>query len=520
IHRAQQPAMIEQPLWRATELPRFPARDLPNHVDVIIVGGGVTGLTAAVLLKMAGRRVAVFERERIGAGESGNTSAHLTYVTDLRLGDLSKRFGRDIAQLVWHGGETAIDLIETLVAELRIDCEFQRVPGFLYAALSGEKDERDDMRKEFELATALGFSAQFHRKGPIRGLPAVSYADQALFHPLRYISGLARAVDGDGSFVFEEAEFAEALDDPMAAIVNGQNITCDRLIVATHVPLMGLTGLVSATLFQTKLYPYSSYVVGARVPRTLAPGLYSDTSDPYYYLRLHDTGSDDLYAIFGGADHKTGKVDDTESCYAQVEKTLGKIFPKIVLERRWSGQVIETSDGLPYIGQTADKQFVATGYAGNGLTFGTLAGIMAHDWVLGHGNHWCDVLDPHRKPITTGLTTLIRENVDYPLHFILDRLRRDRSDDLTAVPRGEGKVLKVDGKPTAVHRTDAGELVMLSAVCTHLGCLVRWNKAERTWDCPCHGSRFTPEGLVLGGPAEEPLEPIQSKSTAKRAAEA
>lgn len=503
--------MIEQSLWRSIKTPSLPAHDLPSHVDVVVVGAGITGLTAAYLLKKTGKRVAVLERERLGSGDTGNTSAHLTHVTDLRLSDLRKRFGKDVAQLVWHGGEAAIDLIETLVSELQIDCGFQRVPGFLYAAIDGEKDESENMREEFELAIELGFSAQFHHKGPIRGLPAVSYADQAIFHPLRYAAALAQAVEGDGSIVCEQSEFAEALDDPMAVIVNGRTITCDHLIIATHVPLMGLTGLVSATLFQTKLYPYSSYVLGARITRSsLAPGLYSDTSDPYYYLRLHDAG-DHLYAIFGGADHKTGQSENTEQCYAQVAKTLGKILPAAEVERRWSGQVIETSDGLPYIGQTAARQFVATGYAGNGLTFGTLAGIMAHDWVLGRGNPWCDVLDPHRKALTSGLTTFIGENVDFPVRFILDRLRRDRTSAVSSVARGDGKVLTVAGKPTAVHRTESGKLIMVSAVCTHLGCHVRWNKAEQTWDCPCHGSRFTPEGLVLGGPAEEPLERITKR---------
>ena len=512
--------MIEQSYWRSASLPRYPMRELTQHVDVVVIGGGITGLTAAYLLKRVGKRVAVFERERIGSGETGNTSAHLTYVTDMRLGELSKRFDKRTAQLVWQGGETAIDVIETIVTELQIDCGFQRVPGFLFAAIDGGKDEEDHMKEEHELATELGFPSQFHKKGPIRGLPSVSYPDQALFHPLRYLDGLARAINGDGSFVCEQAEFSEALDDPMAVIVNGENLTCESLIIATHVPLMGLTGLVSATLFQTKLYPYSSYVVGARLPLgSLAPGSYNDTSDPYFYLRVHNM-QDHAYAIFGGADHKTGQEEDTESCYKTVEKTLGKILPLAVVERRWSGQVIETTDGLPYIGETAKNQFVATGFGGNGLTFGTLAGIMAHDFVRGHSNPWADVLDPLRKPITTGLTTLLSENVDYPVRFILDRLRRDRTSSVSSVARGDGKVLTIKGKPTAVHRTESGEVMMLSPVCTHMGCHVRWNKAEQTWDCPCHGSRFTPDGLVLGGPAEEPLERVDSATDQKQRAEA
>lgn len=497
-------ALLEQSLWRSISAPRFPGR-LPKHVDVGIIGGGITGLTAAFLLKKAGKTVAVFEREHVGSGETGNTSAHVTNVTDLGLTELVKRFGKDAARLTWQGGAMAIDLIETNVEQLNIDCDFHRVPNFVFEALHTEKDETDWLRDEAEAANDLGFAAQFLRSGPIKSKPAVAYANQAIIHPLAYILGLARAVHGDGSFVCEESELAEVLEEPMTLNVNGENVTCKHLVIATHVPLMGLTGLVSATLLQTKLYPYSTYVIGARVPPdVLAPGLYNDTSDPYYYLRLHNAGNH-RYAVFGGADHKTGQVDDPEACYRQVLRALLDIIPDAVPERRWSGQVIETSDGLPYIGETAEGQFAATGYTGNGLTFGTLAGLMAHDYVLGRKNPWQDVFAPDRKNLRAGLTTVLAENVDYPVHFILDRLRQE-SGGVESVAPGDGRVLSIGGKRVAVHRTPSGELLEVSAVCTHMGCLVRWNKAEATWDCPCHGSRFTPEGLVLGGPAEEPLE--------------
>jgi len=379
----------------------------------------------------------------------------------------------------------------------------------LTAALYDGADQCDEIRAEHAAAVELGFDAQFLSAGPLLGRPAVQYSNQAIFHPVAYLSALARAVHGDGSYVFDRAEFSEPIEDPLAVIVNGENVTCDYLIIATHVPLMGLTGLLSATLFQTKLYPYSSYVLGARIPRDAAePGVYSDTSDPYYYLRVHDTGSQ-RYAIFGGADHKTGHVEDTAACYAQVERTLKKIFPAAAIERRWSGQVIETNDGLPYIGSTADRQFVATGFAGNGLTFGTLAGMMARDFVQEASNPWQALLDPKRKRLdAASLTTLLGENVDYPARFVLDRLRKDRRAEVRNVAPGEGRVIQRNGKSVAVHRTESGDVILVSAVCTHLGCHVRWNRAEQTWDCPCHGSRFTPEGLVLGGPAEEPLERI------------
>lgn len=504
--------MIDESLWRALSIPRFGASDLPDRVDVVIVGAGITGLTAAYLLKQAGKRVAVFDREHVGAGETGNTSAHLTYDTDAWLTDLAEHFGRDAARLVWEGGAAAIDLIETNTHALAIDCGFQRVPGFLCSRFFGDESRGSDSKAlldEATLASELGFAAQYLNHGPITGRPAVSFADQALFHPLAYLAGLARAVDGDGSFVRDMAEVGEVIQDPLAVIVNGKTISCDDIVIATNVPIVGATNLLSATLFQTKLYPYSPYVIGARVGDDApAPGLYNDTSDPYFFLRIHEQNGD-RYAIFGGEDHKTGQEPDTESRYARLEQALLELIPSARIERRWTGQVVETSDGLPFIGRTTDHQYIATGYSGNGLTFGTLAGIMLRDAITGNANPWRELFDPHRKASSLdALATLVTENVDYPYYFIADRLRRHAKDGVESVAPGKGKVLTLDGKRVACSRSSEGELTKVSAVCTHMGCLVRWNDAESTWDCPCHGSRFTPEGLVIGGPAEAPLEPI------------
>ncbi len=496
------------PLWQDLNVPRFPLAQLPRSTDVLIVGAGITGLTAALLLKRAGKRVVVVEKQRIGAGESGHTSAHLTYVTDETLTTLIDRFGRDAAERAWRGGQIAIDLIESNVEALGIDCGFRRVPGFLFAAMDGEKDESSELRKEAEAATNLGFAARYVERGPVLSRPAVMYADQAVFHPLAYVSALARAVHGDGSLVCEEAEATEFAEDPHRATVNGHELEFGHVVIATHVPLVGLRSTLGATFFQTKLYPYSTYVVGARMPRgTLAPGLYNDTADPYHYLRVHET-PDGRYAIFGAADHKTGKEEDTEARFQEVERALHRILPEATIDRRWSGQVIETNDGLPFIGFTAERQFVATGFAGNGLTFGTLAGIMARDAVLDERNPWQEILDPGRKTIVGGLGTLVRENLDYPYHLVADRLRQARAATADDIAPGDGRVIRLGGRHVACHRTDKGELKMVDAVCTHMGCLVRFNQAERTWDCPCHGSRFTVEGDVIGGPAEEALEKI------------
>jgi glycine/D-amino acid oxidase-like deaminating enzyme/nitrite reductase/ring-hydroxylating ferredoxin subunit len=501
--------MTRTSYWQQASMQAFPPRTLPRRVDVIVVGGGITGLTAAHLLKSSGKRVALFEKDRIGSGETARTSAHLTHVTDVTLTDLVKRFGDDAARLVWSGGETAIDLIESQVETLGIDCGFQRVPNFLSAKFNRDGERDEDLEAEAATARRLGFAARYETSGPIAGRPAVAYPDQAIFHPLQYLDGLARAVDGDGSMVAEQSEVMEVIDDPLTVVVNGEPIECDYLVIATHAPLMGKSGVVRATLFQTKLYPYSTYVVGARLPKgAMRPLLCSDTDDPYYYLRVHED-EEGPYAIFGGADHKTGQADDTARCFDDVERMLLRLIPDATVDRRWSGQVIETSDGLPFMGETSEQQFVATGYAGNGLTFGTLAGLMAHDAALGVGNPWRELFEPTRKDVRA-LGTIVAENIDYPLHFIADRLRRRSGTTSEALRAGEGALLSLDGQRVAAYRTNDGTLVRLNPSCTHMGCLVRWNASESTWDCPCHGSRFTAEGEVLGGPAEEPLERLDS----------
>lgn len=498
--------MHDESLWRASALPSFPAAPLPSTIDVAIIGGGITGLTTAYLLKRSGKRVAVFERETIGSGDTGSTTAHLTQVTDTGLANLVKQFGDNTARLVWEGNARGIDTIETIVTIEGIDCGFSRVPGFKCAPFFDDSANADELKTDAELAARFGFDARYLDSGPLTGKPAISFPDQGLFHPLRYLAGLATAINGDGSFVFEHAEVSETRDDPLAVVVNGETIACKDVVIATHVPLAGARNLVGAALFQTKLYPYSSYVLGARIDNSVAPGLYDDSTNPYFYLRVHDT-AEGRYAIFGGEDHKTGVEADTNACFNALEERMRQLLPSAQVDRRWSGQVIETSDGLPFIGKTAEHQYVGTGYAGNGMTFGTLAAMMLHDAIIGVAHPLAAVLDPHRKATSLdAMATVVSENARYPFYMIRDRLRR--GGDADSIEPGDGRVVLEHGKRVAVHRTDEGQLIKVSAVCTHLGCLVRWNDAERTWDCPCHGSRFTPDGLVLGGPAETPLARI------------
>lgn len=507
--------VISGTAWENKRMPRFSRIGKGRHFDVVVIGGGITGLSAAYFLKEAGKKVCLLERDHIGSGDTGCTTAHLTYVTDIRLAKLAKTFGEPQARAFWQGGATAIDAIEAIANEQQIRCQFRRVPGFLHASLHDNKGEAKQLKYEANLARKLGFDAQFVEAAPIVNRPGIRFSNQAKFHPMAYLAGLAKAVHGDGSIVAEKTEVKEVEAKPLRVKIEDGEITCDYLVIATHVPMMGIAGLVSAALFQTKLYPYSTYAIGAAIPRRRLPEMSLwDTSDPYYYLRV-DRGTGDDYVIFGGADHKTGQAGDTNGPFDDLTRTLKELLPDAQIDRRWSGQVIETNDGLPFIGETAERQFVATGFAGNGMTLGTLAGMMARDAIFKYENPWQKLFAVDRKKIRGGTWDYIKENIDYPYYYLKDRLAPVESTSTRDVKRGSGQVVKFDGQRVACSRDGAGELTSVSAICTHMGCVVHWNDAEQTWDCPCHGSRFGPDGSVIAGPAEAPLDPVELPATPK-----
>ena len=490
---------------------RFEKLSRDEHVDVVVVGAGITGLTAAYRLTKAGRSVAVLERHRCAQIDTGHTTAHLTMVTDMRLSELVTSFGRDHAQAVWDAGLAAIEQIDAIVRDEGIDCDFEWIPGYLHAPRDPQRQKTEiDFEAEAALAAEMGFDATYVSDVPLMGGRGVRFEDQARFHPRAYLAGLARAIEANGGQIYEHSEASEFSTDPLRVKANDCTLTCKDVVLATHNPLVGVTSIAAATLFQTKLALYTSYVIAGRMAHGIVPDvLFSDTGDPYDFLRLQPHRDHDT-VIFGGEDHKTGQVDDTRGCFERLEKRLTSLLPGIEVTHRWSGQVIETIDGLPYLGRNDDHQYTATGFSGNGMTFGTLGAMISADGILGRANPWTELFDTGRTKIRGGLWDYVTENKDYPYYLVRDRFAGAESRTLRSVKRGEGKIIDLRGTRVAAYRDKNGASILRSPVCTHMACEVRWNTAERTWDCPCHGSRFTPRGDVLAGPAESPLKEAES----------
>lgn len=496
-------------IWTPDSLMRYPALREPKNVDVVIVGAGITGLMTAYTLQQQGATVAVLERDQIGTGETSRTTAHLTHMVDRSLTALQEDFGIEHAIALWDAGVAAIDRIHEVIHAEGIECDFRWVPGYYHEGLdAAPAPDSAAFRRDVHIANQNGFEATFVSQIPIFKRMGMQLPRQAKFHPTRFIQGLAAAVERNGRSIFEHTEVTQFIPDTSSVIAGGQRVNAGAVVIATHVPLQGWLSTVKAALFQTKLFPYTSYVVRAEIPEEeLEEALYWDMSEPYFYLRI-DRERGKSTAIFGGCDRKTGQEENPKMIFPKLEDTLRRYLPEAVVTHRWAGQVIETHDGLPFIGEMAANQFTATGFSGNGLTLGALASILIGDALSGRTNPWKDLFSPDRFRVRAGVWDYITENVDYPYYMAKQLVLRHRRDGLGSLAPGEGCVFIVDGKRIAAARSDDGKLHTVSAYCTHMGCEVKWNDALASWDCPCHGSRFTPDGKVIGGPAETPLEKI------------
>jgi glycine/D-amino acid oxidase-like deaminating enzyme/nitrite reductase/ring-hydroxylating ferredoxin subunit len=495
-------------LWRAThQLPRFTELPGDARADVAIVGAGISGLTAAVVLAHVGQHVVVLDRGAVGAGESGNTTSHLTEAVDARYARLIRSFGTDGAQMVARSNREAIDWIERFVGERGVECGFTRVPGFLYSEHSGDLEVLAD---ELDAARRSGCSVRWVDEVPLpfRTRGGVRWDHQAQVHATAYLHALLDEALHHGVRVYTHTPVVGVHDgEPCRVETENGEVRAEAVFVAANVPVNNRVWL------QTKIAAYRSYAIAvdlAQCPAALDPrgsvaqALFWDTDDPYHYTRMHRI-ADRSYILIGGEDHRTGTETDNEESYRRLLEYARERFGIADAAFRWSGQIIEPVDGLPYIGlNTASRSvYVATGFSGNGITFGTLAGRIVSDLISDQHNEYAELYAATRvKPLSSAYNYMA-ENVLFPSHLVRDRLTSLGADSrqVESLQRGEGSVFATEQGRTAICRDRAGFLHSVSAVCTHLACNVAWNMAEQTWDCPCHGSRFTPDGKVLNGPA-------------------
>ncbi len=475
------------------------------HVDVAVLGGGLAGLTTALLLKREGANVAVVEAGRVGAGVTAYTTAKVSSLHGIQYQSVESNFGTAGARVYAQANEAGLARIAEFVDQLDIDCDFRRKPAFTYAE---DKGDRGKVEREVESAKRAGLKASYTRETdlPWAVAGAIRVEDQAEFHPRRYLLKLAGAIPGDGSHVFERSRaFAVAGGRGQVRISTTRGeLTAGDVVVATHFPFLDRGG------YFARMHPERSYGLGLYLKRgAKAPqGMYLSTESPAHTVRSHPTPQGEM-VIAGGEAHKTGQGGDTAERVARLERWARERFDVKSIEYRWSTQDNMPVDGVPFIGRLAPFQrriWVATGFMKWGLTNGTAAGMILTDLISGRHNPWAELFDSTRfKPLASA-KDLVKENANVGVHFLGDHLGRPdvRStdelgpDEAGIVRRGAGKV--------AAYREPGGKLHQVSAVCTHLGCQVKWNQAERSWDCPCHGSRFDHTGRVIQGPAVKDLE--------------
>jgi glycine/D-amino acid oxidase-like deaminating enzyme/nitrite reductase/ring-hydroxylating ferredoxin subunit len=496
--------MESKSLWvETTGKSGYPALKEDLDVDVAIVGGGITGLTAGILLQRAGKRIAIVDNAQIAMGETGYTTAHLTQILDNRYSRIIADFGEDQARHAADSKRAAIDQIEALAREYGISCDFQRLDGYLYSEYG---EDTCEFAQELEALRKVKISAEMLAAAPLpfRTKQAIRVENQAQFHPRKYLLPLAQEIVRLGGKIFEDTRVTDVKDGaPCHVETKNGKITARKVIISANVPVTNWLFL------NTKISAYRTYALSARLRSPMQPGLYWDTSDPYHYIRTYRTAEDD-YLIVGGEDHKTGENVDTEARFGKLESYARERFDIEDIPYRWSGQIIDPLDGLPYIGlnSMAEHVFVSTGYSGNGMTFGTLGAMILSDLILGKTNKWASLYTATRLHPLASVEKFVVENVDVPIHFVSDRLVGGEAKWANEIGRNEGKLMSVDGHKVAAYRGADGVLHAHSAVCSHMGCIVQWNGAESSWDCPCHGGRFSAEGKVLNGPALHDLKPV------------
>ena len=473
--------------------------------DVAIAGGGITGITTALLLQKAGKKCLIAEAHNICFGTTGGTTAHLNTFLDTDYQQVTKDFGEDGAQLLAKATRQALELVKQNVQEYHIDCGYAEKDGYLFAQ---DEQQAKTLAEIFNASQRAGVTVNNagHIPVPIPFQKAIVYAGQAQIHPTKYVYALAKAFEAAGGVLLQQCAITNVQHNEVLEIESTLGtLKAHHLIYATHTP-------PGINLLHFRNAPYRSYAMAVRLNNNQYPdGLVYDMYNPYHYYRTQEVDGE-KYLIAGGEDHKTAHVENTDACFAHLESYIRQYFDVADIPFRWSSQYFEPGDGLAYIGHLPghpDSVFVATGFGGNGITYSHIAAIVLTD-ILTKGNSvYKDLFAPGRIKPVAGFTAFVKENADVVKEFFGKRIKLQELKEFADIAPGEARLVKYEGQSIALYKDEQGKLYAVNPVCPHAKCVVDWNSTEKSWDCPCHGSRFSYNGAVLTGPARQGLEVIE-----------
>ncbi len=479
----------------------FPPLQENLEVDVAIIGGGITGITAATLLKAAGNTIAVVDMHKITQLVTGHTTAKITSAHGIIYEPLTKSFGENGARIYADANQAAIEQIASLVELYSISCDFERTPMYIYTE-SGAN--RETIKREARAAEKIGLPVAYTEETPLP-FPvqaAVRYDNQAQFHPRKYLLALAQTLPGEGSHIFENTEALKVEQgDPHTIVTNRGSLKARHIIIATHFPFYD-TGL-----FFTRLYPYCSYALGVRIRGDIPEGMYYTKDDGRFAIRNQPTGEGKVLVISGGH-HKNGQGGDILANYRDLEMRTRERFDVESVDYFWSTEDYYTPDNVPFIGKAprTSRIYLASGFGGWGMTNGTLSAMILSDMVMGLNNRWAPFFNPSRVNLLASARKLTVESANVSAQYAKSILAEPHLRDLSELKEGEGRKFVINKKEVAAYKDEQGDVHAVSPICTHLACTVNWNNAELTWDCPCHGSRYDYDGEVIHGPALRDLK--------------
>jgi glycine/D-amino acid oxidase-like deaminating enzyme/nitrite reductase/ring-hydroxylating ferredoxin subunit len=493
------------PSWWNLTAPRpQPERGRASgRYDVVVAGAGIAGLTTAHLLASQGARVAVLERRRVGAGTTGHTTAKVSALQGTIYSTLVGAHGAEVAAAYAAANLDALAAIAETVADLQIDCDFTRAPAATYAPAGTPVDV---IEAEAEAARSAGLDVEM-ATSPTGDLPfpieaSVSLADQAHLHPMRYLAALVDSIIGQGSSLLESTAVldVEEEDGGVTVMTDHGTVDAEIAVITTLLPIADRGGFFARTR------PSRSYALAARVDGPPVRAMYLSVEDPPHSIRPLVT-DDGPAVVLGGSAHVPGTEGSTERCYAELERWAREAFPGAVPLARWSAQDYASADSLPFAGRMpwSERTYVATGFGKWGLTNGTAAAAIIADQLNGRANPFAEVYDATRIGGLSHAAGAARINASVAKRLVAGKVARLAAPGVRDLAPGAGQVVKSDRGAVAAFRDSEGVVHALDAACTHLGCEVRFNDAERSWDCPCHGSRFGLDGQVLEGPAVDPL---------------